>query len=116
MALATVGERIKARRKELGLTLSSLAKRADLTPAAIWQYEQEERSPSSEALGAIAAALKVTTDYLLGARVWGWEDLLADKELRAMFRGLEKLSEDDKRKLVDYYRWLKSQQRRDKSG
>lgn len=107
-----IGDRIKRRREELGMSQSHLARRADLTPSAIWQYEQGERRPSSEALKKLADALKVATDFLLGVRDPTWEDLMADKDLRRMFRGLESLSEKDKERLLDFYSLLKQRQNR----
>lgn len=102
-----IGDRIRRRREELGMSQSDLARRADLTPSGIWQYEQGERKPSSEALTKLADALKVATDYLLGVRDPTWEDLLADKDLRTMFRGLETLSERDRARLLDFYKLLR---------
>lgn len=104
----TIGERIKQRREELGLSQSGLARRTRLTPAAIWQYEHGDRSPSSEALAELARALKVSADYLLGEHGMELTDLLRDEKLQLMFRGLPKLSEADKRRLVEFYQFLKN--------
>jgi transcriptional regulator with XRE-family HTH domain len=106
-----IGERIQRRRKDLKLSQSELARRSSLTPAAIWQYERGERTPSSDALANLAKALKVSADYLLGVRDANWGDLTLDNELQTMFRGLPKLSEADKQKLFDYFLLLKKQPR-----
>lgn len=107
-----LGARLRKRREELKLSQSELARRSGLTPAAIWQYERGERAPSSEALASLSRELKVSADYLLGVREPGWEDLVLDKDLQVMFRGLPQLSEADKQKLLDYFSLLKKQPKR----
>ena len=63
----TFGQRIRARRKDLGLTLDQLAEAAGCSKSYIWELgEQEPASrPSAEKLSSIATALKTTSDYLL---------------------------------------------------
>ena len=56
------------RRRELKLTQTELAKEANLTPAAISQFESGTRKPSFKTLSSLSDALKVTTDYLLGEK------------------------------------------------
>jgi transcriptional regulator with XRE-family HTH domain len=107
-----IGDRIRRRREELQLSQSELARRSGLTAAAIWQYERNERTPSSDALAKLAKSLKVSADYLLGVREPAWEDLVLDKDLQVMFRGLPQLSEADKQKLLDYFSLLKRQSKR----
>lgn len=66
----TVGERIRARRKEQGLNAEALAKRCGLSPATVYRYENGEIGKiGTEKLGAIARALNTTPAYLMG-----WED------------------------------------------
>lgn len=107
----TIGDRIRQLRAKKGFSQSELARRSNLTPAAIWQYERGERTPSSEALVGLAKALGVSAGYLLGSHEPELKDLLMDEELQVMFRGLPKLSEEDKQKLVEYYLFLKHRSR-----
>jgi transcriptional regulator with XRE-family HTH domain len=110
----SVATRIKNRRIDLGATQTQLAKRARLTPAAISQFESGARKPSFDALSQLAEALRVTTDYLLGKKELGYEDILADPRVSVMFRGMMELSESDKEAMLEFYEFLKS--RKEKNG
>lgn len=101
--------RIKERRRELKMTQTELAKEANLTPAAISQFESGTRKPSFNTLSSLSDALKVTTDYLLGKKERGYEDLMADPRLNIMFRGMMDFKERDKETLYEFYKFLKSQ-------
>jgi transcriptional regulator with XRE-family HTH domain len=60
-----LGERIKARREELGLTQLQLAQALGVTPQHISIIEKDKRSPSLESLAKLAQELGVTTDFLI---------------------------------------------------
>ncbi|WP_247789453.1 helix-turn-helix transcriptional regulator [Bradyrhizobium sp. 155] len=59
-------ERLKAARALRGLNQAELAARAGLPPASVSHFESGPRKPSFDNLKALATALDVTTDYLLG--------------------------------------------------
>ena len=103
-----VVSRIKKRRRELKLTQTELAKEANLTPAAISQFESGTRKPSFKTLASLSDALKVTTDYLLGKAEKNHNDLLADPKINAMFKGMMKFTEKDKETLYEFYEFLKT--------
>ncbi len=103
----SVSARIKERRNRLGITQTQLAKAARLTPAAISQFESGARKPAFDTLSSLADALKVTTDYLLGKKEQGYDDLLADPKVSIMFRGIMELSEEDKETMLEFYQFLK---------
>ena len=103
-----VANRIKNRRAKLGITQTELARAAKLTPAAISQFESGARKPSFDALSKLATALKVTTDYLLGMKKPGYEDILADPKVSVMFRGIMELPEQDKQTMLEFYEFLKN--------
>jgi transcriptional regulator with XRE-family HTH domain len=102
-----VVSRIKLRRRELKLTQTELAKVANLTPAAISQFESGARKPSFKTLSSLSDALKVTTDYLLGKADKSYDDLLADPKISAMFKGMMEFTEKDKETLYEFYEFLK---------
>jgi transcriptional regulator with XRE-family HTH domain len=102
--------RIKQRRRELKMTQTELAKEANLTPAAISQFESGTRKPSFNTLSSLSDALKVTTDYLLGKKDLDFEDLSADPEVSVMLRGMMTLTETNKEILVKLYKFLKAQE------
>jgi transcriptional regulator with XRE-family HTH domain len=63
----TFGERIREERKRLNMTQAELAKRAEIAPRTLQNYELESRMPSRiQNVTAIAKVLGVTTEYLLG--------------------------------------------------
>ena len=103
-----VVSRIKLRRRELKMTQTELANVANLTPAAISQFESGTRKPSFNTLSSLSDALKVTTDYLLGKKERHYADLLADPKVSTMFRGMMEFSEKDKDTLYEFYEFLKT--------
>ncbi len=60
-----LGHRIKARRKELKLSLRELAGQVDLTASFLSQVERDLTSPSIESLRKISEALEVPIFYFL---------------------------------------------------
>ena len=65
----TIGQHIKEHRKAAGLTLRELASISGLTFASIGHYERNERFPSCMSLIALADALGVSIDELIGHEV-----------------------------------------------
>lgn len=61
-----VGERIKARRKQIGLTQAAVAKKLGIASQSVTNYESGKSDPSIRNLIALATVLDVSTDYLLG--------------------------------------------------
>lgn len=59
-------ERLFAAREMRGLSQAALAKLANLQPAAIGHFERDRRKPSFANVRALAKALNVASDYLLG--------------------------------------------------
>ena len=59
-------KRLKEARELRGLNQVQLATKAGLPPPAVSNFESGPRKPSFDNLKALAAALDVTTDYLLG--------------------------------------------------
>lgn len=66
----TIGERIKKRRKEIGMSAETLAERIGKSPATVYRYENGDiRNLDSRSLLPIADALGVTPGILMG-----WEE------------------------------------------
>lgn len=101
----TVGERIKLRRTELGLTQEDLAKRLGYsTKSAICRIEKDyEQNLTSDRLSRIANALSCTPAYLMG-----WKDdvelsspeldaeITNDKEFKQLWKQYLTLTEEQK--------------------
>lgn len=79
----TIGERIKQRRKELGMTVDELAVKLNKNRATIYRYESNQiESLPAHILKPLSTALNVSAEYLMG---WSEEE---ESE------GLEKLISD----------------------
>ena len=75
----TVGERIKQRRKQIGMSAEQLAEIIGKSAATVYRYENGSiESVDSQALQPIADALGVTPGYLMG---WGESVDEADDDL-----------------------------------
>jgi transcriptional regulator with XRE-family HTH domain len=60
-----IGEKIKQRRKELGLSLRELAEKVELTASFLSQVERDQTSPSIDSLRKISQALDVPVFFFL---------------------------------------------------
>jgi transcriptional regulator with XRE-family HTH domain len=83
------GGRLIAARTIRELSQAELAQRAGLQPAAIGHFERNRRKPSFANVRALAKALNVSSDYLLGRS-------LEMKGATTAFRGEERLSDADR--------------------
>jgi transcriptional regulator with XRE-family HTH domain len=59
-------ERLKSAREQRQLSQSQLAAKAALPPSSVSHFESGARKPSFDNLKRLAAALDISTDYLLG--------------------------------------------------
>ncbi len=101
------GARIKERRTARGLTLDQLAQTTGSAKSYIWELENKNPPrPSAEKLAAIAEALEVTVDYLLGSD----EQTLADAEDKAFFRAYSSMPVETRRKLREMAKILNTKQ------
>lgn len=73
-------KRLTAAREAAGFSKQELADKSHVSVAAIHGYEKGTRRPNGEQLGAIAEAVDVSTDYLLG---------LADEAANQLFQALK---------------------------
>jgi transcriptional regulator with XRE-family HTH domain len=61
----SVGDRVRARRKALGMTATALAKRCGVGSPRIARLELNAIQPRADVIRRLAKALKVSADYLL---------------------------------------------------
>ena len=59
-------ERIKNKRKEVGLSKVEFARRVGVSLATVIRWEKGERTPNSSKIPDIAAALNTSVEYLMG--------------------------------------------------
>ncbi len=79
--LKEMGERIMQRRKKLGLTQEALAELSELTTQFVSYAESGKRGMRPENLMKVAAALGVSTDYLLTGDIIDKDKLLLSEKL-----------------------------------
>ena len=79
-----IGGRLRERRESLGLSLSQLSSRADVSKAFLWEIERgNAKRPGAEVLMKVAAALKWTIAELMG-EVVGSEGAVAPRINQAL--------------------------------
>ena len=100
-----VGERIKQRRKELGLSVEDVAKLLNKNRATVYRYESNdiENLPIT-ILEPLAKILKTTPAILMG---WGKEELKDEKIVlgayeKVLIQNYRKLNEIGKSKIIEY--------------
>jgi transcriptional regulator with XRE-family HTH domain len=95
--MTTMGDKIKALRKDKKLSLDKLAAMTGLSKSYIWDLENKKLSnPTINKITRIASALDVTNEYLtnVGAN-------LTDKDKKEVFfRKFEKLAKIDQKRLM----------------
>ncbi len=62
----TIGNRMKIRRKELGLTQKELASEVKLSQNYLSELEKDKFNPTAPIIIRLAVALKISADELLG--------------------------------------------------
>lgn len=102
-------ERIKLRRKELGLSAELVAEKLGVSPATIYRYEKKDiKKFPTEILEPLAQVLHTTPAYLMG-----WEDDISsysDAELdRQIIEVFNHLSDEKQKQALDYLTYLASQ-------
>ena len=90
----TIGEAIKAARIKANMTQATLAKKLNVTPQNISQYERDLKKPKYETLQKIADALGVTVDYLSGHTNQPNVRLATQEDIERYFGGVSYITED----------------------
>ena len=96
-----IGERIKKRRKDLGLSAEQIAEKLGVSPATIYRYESNDiMNMRIDKLEPIAKVLRTTPAYLMG-----WDEAIennTDTQQRQLLSNYNKLDNTDQTQLVDY--------------
>ena len=98
---------LKEARLAKGWTQADLAKKTNLTPAAISQFESGDREPNLDSLKKLSEELNVPLDFLAGKEKKELGDDLV------LFRNLRGLNEEDQKILMGVYRRLKAKDNKD---
>jgi len=92
-----LGHKIKAHRKQRGMTLDQLAARTGSSKSYIWELENKDAPhPSAEKIFAIAKALGVTPEFLLEETQTEADEAVLDE---AFFRKYQRMPVQTRRRL-----------------
>lgn len=115
-----IGDAIRRKRKERGISQQELAELASLNYVTISKYESGKVEPGAKALARIATALDVTTDELLGRTeeqeedaedIWQLrERLRRDPDFRLLFSAADKATPDHIRAAAQMLKALEPQE------
>jgi len=99
---SSLGEKIKKHRDEKKYSLDRLAELAGMSKSYVWELENPRPGkaplkPSAEVLTKVAAALDVTTDYLLDEKATPDSEVLKE----AFFRKFNQLEPEDQKKFQE---------------
>jgi transcriptional regulator with XRE-family HTH domain len=107
-----VVERIKQKMAEHGMKQATLAKEAGVTPAALSQILNKERSPSTSVLVKLANTLDVSVDFLLGrTATTDVTSVLSNSEVLNFYQSFSSLSKTHKSQIMDMVAFLKQRQK-----
>lgn len=97
MSASSLGQKIRALRKEKGLTLEELAARIGAGKSYLWELENKGvENPSAERLTKIAEVLGVTPEFLLDRKLVNPEPEVVDQ---AFFRQYQRLDPNTKKRI-----------------
>ncbi len=102
--MATLGERLKALRKEKNLRQAEMADLLDLSTSTVGMYEQDRRDPDTKTLNFLADYFGVTVDYLLGRTDDRWHDQVKERGNHIDLVGLNEEEIKAVRRMVDMLR------------
>lgn len=106
----TVGEKIRAERKALGLTQTELGEKLGVQKNAVskWECGRVDDIPSSK-IRAMASIFGVTPSYLIDGEAERPAQTVFDDFTYAMHNEAKDLPEEKKRMLLDMARFMKAE-------
>jgi len=104
----TIGERIKRRRKQLGMNAETVARLLGVSPATIYRYEKGEiEKLNSEKLKPIAEILRTTPAELMG---WDADDSATDAQTEQINQLYSQLTPENQKLAADFLAMLLDKQ------
>jgi transcriptional regulator with XRE-family HTH domain len=105
----TLGERIAAARQDVGITQQDLAQKAGVTQRVIAYWEREAVSLRADQINALATALNLTADELLGVTPPKPRRQPAKGKLHQVFESAAKLPRRQQQKIAEVVEALVAQ-------
>jgi transcriptional regulator with XRE-family HTH domain len=109
----SLAEKVKQQREKLGMNQKQLAETSGITQATISRIESGQvKELKSGALKRLAAALRVTVDFLVDKtdKLTANDIVQSDPNAHYIFSGYEKLSAKGREQLKDFVRFLEEQE------
>ena len=113
--METIGDRIKSKRKEAGMTQLELASKLNVTDRAVSKWEQNEGNPDISILPRIADLFNVTLDYLMtGVEpkkeviIMSKIELCAKNDDPSMIKSLPSNVDENGKSILDYVKQYNS--------
>lgn len=96
-----VGERIRARRKELKITQTQIQQKTSISSGHLSCIENGKYLPSASALLELSKVLDCSIDWILTGQSSAFENsLILDNEEKELLNGFRKLAVDDQEELL----------------
>lgn len=96
-----IGDRIKARRKELNITPTQIRKEAHISTGNLSGIETGKSLPSATALISLSKILNCSTDWILKGETLNSEFIyLSDNREHDLLTGFRTLNEEDKNEML----------------
>ena len=105
------GRRVHREMDKNTLSQNDLAEMANLSPSTISAIIKGKRMVTAETLRDIAAALRVSTDYLLGLRPKNYDDLMREPRVAHIMRLINRM-DTDKQEDIYWYVEVLSQRKK----
>jgi transcriptional regulator with XRE-family HTH domain len=95
-----IGDRLRELRKKRGLTQTEIAERLGINQTLVSQYERGKLRLHGALIAALARALRVSSDEILGLRNLSENGQLKDRRLLRRLERIEKLPKRKKQALL----------------
>lgn len=99
-----LGDKIRTRRTELGMSLEQLAKLTDSSKGYLWELENRDKAnPSADKLTRIAEALRITPEFLLAGAGTSPSDDVTDQAFFRKYQSMDAKAKEKFRKFLDMW-------------
>ena len=99
--MLSIGERIKARRLELGLTQTDIFERCGITSGVLSRIENGKNVPSVLIFYKLSQSLECSTDWLISGSTANIQNSHLSSSDQILLTGFHQLNQDDQQELLD---------------
>ncbi len=108
--MLTFGERLKCARERKGMTQQQVKNLINISDKSLSRYETNVSSPDPDTIAKLIKPYDVSADYILGLSPIMGESTNCDEKkfniYSCIFKGLDELSDEYKRKVEEYVQML----------